>query len=286
MAHGDRHPMIEAHETQAVIMLSGKAEAGVIVLCDHASATLPERYGTLGLPPSQLLRHIAYDIGAEGVTRALATRLNAPALLTRVSRLLIDPNRGLDDPTLIMRISDGAVIPGNRHLDATERDDRVSRYYTPYHSAIATLIDQCLAHGVPPILVSIHSFTPIWKGAQRPWHVGILWDKDPRLAQALLSAFASDPTLVVGDNEPYSGVLKGDTLWQHGSQRGLAHAIIEVRQDLISTPQGQLEWADRIALILERLLGDETQRTHLNAVIHYGSHTDQPFRTTPERASP
>jgi predicted N-formylglutamate amidohydrolase len=261
-------------QSDAVTVVGGNASCGVVVLCDHASNALPPEYGTLGLNAGELVRHIAYDIGAEGVTRGMARRLGAPAVLSRYSRLLIDPNRGDDDPTLIMRISDGAVVAGNRKLDDGERERRIARVYRPYHAAIRGVIDQCMAAGPPPILVSIHSFTPLWKAVPRPWHVGILWDKDPRLAVPLLDALGANRMLVVGDNEPYSGVLKGDTLWQHGSQRGLAHAIIEVRQDLIATEAGQDDWAGQLSDIVTAILADPERAASIQCVTHYGSHTD------------
>ena len=207
-----------------------------------------------GLPAAQLERHIAYDIGVAPIVRALAAELDAPAVMTRYSRLLIDPNRGRDDPTLIMRLSDGAVIPGNRKLDAAERDKRLQRFYEPYHRAIDDVIDQCLATGVAPALLSIHSFTESWKQFTRPWHVGVLWDGDARLAKPLLEAFYAEGDLIVGDNEPYAGQLEGDCLWQHGAQRGLANAIVEVRQDLIRDAAGQAAWSERLCRIVEKIL--------------------------------
>jgi len=150
----------------AVDVISGRASAPpVIILCDHASNALPAGYGTLGLPEAELDRHIGYDIGAAGVARGLAALLGTAAVLSRWSRLLIDLNRGLDDPTLIMRLSDGAVIPGNRHVDIAERERRIDACWRPYHAAVAGLIDAELVQGRTPILVSIHSFTNIWRGA-------------------------------------------------------------------------------------------------------------------------
>jgi predicted N-formylglutamate amidohydrolase len=257
-----------------VEIIGGPARVGVLVVCDHASNRLPTGYATLGLDPAQLGRHIAHDIGAAGVTRGLAARLGAPAVLSRFSRLLIDPNRGLDDPTLIMRVSDGAVIPGNRHLDVAERQRRIDTYYAPYHGAVSGVIDTMFAAGYPPVLVSIHSFTPVWRGVPRPWHCGVLWDKDPRLAVPLIEAMRGDPELMVGDNQPYSGVLLGDTMWQHGTRRGLAHAIIEVRQDLIAEPSGQSDWADRIAAWVDGVIDGGDLADPSRRVAFYGSWTD------------
>jgi predicted N-formylglutamate amidohydrolase len=247
-------------ETANFTRIAGNQEAGLILLCDHARNALPLEYGSLGLPATEFERHIAYDIGAEGVTTRLAQRLGATALMTCYSRLLIDPNRGLDDPTLIMQLSDGAVIPGNRDIDCTERQRRIDRYYLPYHTAITAEIDALISMGVRPILVSIHSFTPFWKAFARPWHAGILWDRDGRLPHLLLEGLLRDTALVVGDNEPYHGALEGDTLNTHCTRRGLAHALVEIRQDLIASQSGVDEWAERLALILEPVMKDPVLR--------------------------
>ena len=158
----------------AYTMLELQSETqSLFLLCDHASNALPPEYGSLGLPQIEFERHIAYDIGAAGLTRRLAERLSAPAILSGASRLLIDPNRGLDDPTLIMRLSDGRVIPANRIVEDAERVRRIERFYVPYHSAILERLDAAMHAGTTPILLSIHSFTPVWKGAVRPWHAGV-----------------------------------------------------------------------------------------------------------------
>jgi predicted N-formylglutamate amidohydrolase len=258
-------PGVAAEEADSYCVLAGRADAGLIVLCDHAGNTLPPQYGRLGLPPEQLGRHIAYDIGAAPITAELAAALGVPAVMTRYSRLLIDPNRGADDPTLIMRLSDGAVVPGNRRLDASERAKRLDLYYRPYHAAITRVIDQCLASGVVPALLSIHSFTESWKTTPRPWHVGILWDQDARLAKPLLDSFYGEGDLIVGDNEPYSGQLEGDCLWQHGTRRGLANAIIEIRQDLIRDAFGQAAWARRLQRIVAKILRDSLAKPAFNS---------------------
>lgn len=243
--------IVAAESAEAFEVVAGRPAVGVVLLCDHAGNAFPEGYGTLGLPAAELERHIAYDIGAAGVTRELARLLGAPAVLSRFSRLLIDINRGIDDPTLVMRLSDGAVVEGNRHVDAAEIAHRVEHYYRPYHDTVSAVIDACIAAGRPPVLVSMHSFTHAWKGTPRPWHVGILWDtQDARVARPMIEAFRAGGDLVVGDNEPYRGHLEGDTLWRHGLRRGLAHVLIEVRQDLIGDQAGQIAWAERIAATL------------------------------------
>ena len=252
--------------------IEGDASLGLLILCDHAENALPEAYGTLGLRPEDLNRHIAYDLGAAGVAEHLAKALGAPALLAGFSRLLIDPNRGLDDPTLIMQISDGLIVPGNVGLTEAEVAARIERYYMPYHRAVERAVEAGLAAGKPPILVSMHSFTQAWKGVPRPWAVGVLWDKDPRLALPLLDGLRKLPGIEVGDNVPYSGQLKGDTLYRHGTARGLAHALVEVRQDLILGPEGQAEWAMRLAEVLRKVL---SAGAPLHAIELHGSLTDR-----------
>lgn len=259
-----------ANAFQAVEIISGNLHTGLIILCDHASNALPPEYGSLGLPQTQLERHIGYDIGAAGVTRALAARLGAPAVLSCFSRLLIDPNRGEDDPTLVMRLSDGAVVPGNRHADAAEVERRIALYHRPYHRAIERQIDAALAAGVVPALFSVHSFTPVWRGVPRPWHVALLWDLDPRFARPMIDALAAPGDLIVGDNEPYDGALRNDCLYRHGTARGLPHALIEIRQDLIADEAGQLAWADRLADLMPALLA----RPDMREARIFGSRTD------------
>ena len=237
------------------VVVPGDLSKGVILLCDHARNTLPPAYGDLGLPASEFTRHIAFDIGVEAITLGLAERLGLPALLTRYSRLLIDPNRGLEDPTLIMKISDGAIVAGNAHISDEERQLRIERYYNPYHDAITQMIAQVFDAGTVPALLSIHSFTAHWKGVARPWHAGVLWDySDRRMSDPLIAGLRCDRSLGVGDNEPYSGGLPGDTMDRHGTKRGLAHALLEIRQDLIAHQRGIDEWTDRLADILPEIV--------------------------------
>jgi len=238
-------------------IVAGRAGAGLVIIGDHASNRVPEELGDLGLPASEFRRHIAWDIGVEALARALAARLDVPAVLSRFSRLVIDPNRGDDDPTLVMRLSDGAVIPGNARIDAAERDRRIEAYWRPYDRAIRETIDAGFAAGRAPVIFSLHSYTPVWRGWPRPWHCGVLWDRDPRLPDLLIEQLRADPALVVGDNEPYDGALVGDTLYRHGTRRGLAHAILEVRQDLIADAEGGAAWVERLAPILETVMRRE-----------------------------
>lgn len=240
-------------EWPAVEHIAGREDAGVLFLCDHASAALPAAYGTLGLPAAQLTRHIAYDIGAAALTRRLAARFEAPALLSTFSRLLIDPNRGADDPTLVMRLSDGALVPGNARIDEAEVERRLRLYWRPYRAAIRRQIDAMSATGPLPIVLSVHSFTPCWKDVPRPWEIGILWDSDARLAVPLIEALAAEG-FVVGDNEPYDGALRGDTLDEEVTRRGIAGLLIEARQDLIADDPSAVALADRIAPVLANVV--------------------------------
>jgi predicted N-formylglutamate amidohydrolase len=259
-----------AAEFPASETIAGTADAGIVILCDHASNAIPAEYGQLGMAPFQLGRHIAYDIGAAGVTRGLAAALGVPAVLSTFSRLLIDPNRGRDDPTMVMRLSDRAIVPGNALIGEDEIARRVDRYYDPYHAAITTQIDACIAAGKAPVLFSIHSFTPVWHDVPRRWQVGVLWDRDPRFAVPLIEALETEGDLEVGDNEPYRGSLKGDCLHRHGTGRGLAHALIEIRQDLIADDDGVASWVERLARLVPPLMA----RHGLHDIVHYGSHSD------------
>lgn len=251
--------------------IDGDWSRGLLILCDHAENRIPSPYGTLGLTPEDLSRHIAYDIGAAGVAEQLAQALGVPALLTRFSRLVIDPNRGLDDPTLVMQLSDGRIVPGNAGIEPREIEARINRYYVPYHHAIDVAIDTAIAAGKPPALLAIHSFTQAWKSVPRPWHAAVLWDKDPRLACPLLDGLRAVPGSIVGDNVPYSGELKGDTLYRHGTLRGLAHALVEIRQDLIRSPEGQAEWAERLAEVMRKVIAGAELPPRLHAIEHYGA---------------
>jgi len=243
--------------------VAGRLDAGALVICDHASNALPPDYGSLGLEREALARHVAYDIGAAELTRALAARLEAPAVLSTFSRLLIDPNRGADDPTLVMRYSDGAIVPGNARIDAAEIERRKKRFWAPYRDKVAAALEAMAATGEPPALVSIHSFTPVWRGIPRRLKIGVLWDQDDRVPKPLLEALAAEPDLgrqAIGDNEPYDGALAGDTIDALATARGLANALIEIRQDLIAERLGALAWADRLARLLRPILADRANR--------------------------
>jgi predicted N-formylglutamate amidohydrolase len=231
------------------------SQSRLIFVCDHASNLLPGAIGDLGLAAALFQTHIAYDIGAAQVTRRLAAAHGAPGVLARWSRLLIDLNRGADDPTIVMKLSDGSIIPGNRDAGPAEVASRVALFHAPYHDAIETEIAHMRARAIVPVLISIHSFTPEMKGRRRPWEIGILWDRDDRLAKPLLGRFAQ-AGFVTGDNEPYSGELENDCMYRHGTMHGLAHVLIEIRQDLIATEAAAEAFAARIGPVIDAALSD------------------------------
>jgi len=250
-------------------LVAGAPDQRLILFCDHASNALPPAYGDLGLTGEQLARHIAYDIGAAHVTRRLAALTGAGAALAGFSRLLIDPNRGEDDPTLVMRMSDGAAIPGNARANADEIAFRTERFWRPYRRACAGLVDAALAANQVPVLLGVHSFTPTFKGRARPWPCGVLWDRDPRVAAPLIAALRAEG-LLVGDNEPYDGALKNDSMYELSTARGVPGALIEIRQDELATPAGCEAWALRLARLLPSVLaGAETAR-----IAFFGSRTE------------
>ncbi len=228
-------------------------DAPWLVTCDHASNRVPAEVGggSLGLAPEDMARHIAWDPGAAGVSLALAEALGAPAILGNFSRLVIDPNRGEDDPTLIMQLYDGTIVPANRHLDAAERERRLEAYYRPYHRAVERLA----ARRDDTVFVAIHSYTRQLRGRDpRPWHVGVLYGKDARFALPLLERLRAEPDLCVGENEPYGGHLDGDSVDRHAIGPGRLNVLIEIRNDLIVTEDQQRAWGARLAPILEEVL--------------------------------
>lgn len=247
--------LLAADEPPPFELIEGDGAAGLILVCDHASPRIPAALGALGVPAVYRDAHIAWDIGAGAVTRRLRQRFNADAVLANYSRLVIDLNRGLGDFTGIPPISDGVLIPGNLSLTAAERQARVQALHAPYHAAIEALIARRTAGAAAPVFVGIHSFTPRIHSAERPWHVGVLWDSDPRLAVPLLAALRAQGDVVVGDNEPYSGRHTADySIDRHAEARGLAHAGIELRQDLVADAAGQARFAELLGDALEQVL--------------------------------
>ena len=236
-------------------LFNPQGKSRMVFVCDHASNFIPPELSGLGLQPRLLETHIAFDIGAAAVTRAMAQAFDAPAVLGTHSRLLIDLNRGEDDPTLVMKLSDGAIIPGNAPVGRPELAARIERYYRPYHAAVAAVVADAKGRGAHPVVISIHSFTPEWKGKARPWQIGVLWShRDRRLSDSLLAVLNKEPDLVVGDNQPYSGELEGDCMDQHALAHGLPHVLIEIRQDLIASQSSAEKWASRLVGLLEQAI--------------------------------
>jgi len=258
-------PVALARPGEAFAVLAAGGDIPALLVCDHATAWLPEDCDGLGVEPTALHRHVALDIGAAALTRGLCERLGLCGVFSCFSRLLIDPNRPPDDPTLIPEVTDDVVVPGNRGLDAAEIERRFARFYRPYHAAIAREIERFQAAGVAPAIISIHSFTPVMRGRARPWQVGVLWNRDDRLARPILERLRAPGDLKVGDNEPYSGRIAGYCLDHHGGARGLPHVAFEVRQDLIDTWRGVSSWVDRLSAVLADVLADRS----LFVVRHY-----------------
>ena len=255
----ERH--IDTMNDYAFEILGQERPSRWLVTCDHASNIVPEAIAGqgLGIAKSDMERHIAYDLGAAGLARALAAELDAPAILTRFSRLVIDPNRGEDDPTLVMQLYDGTVIPGNRNASDAEVERRLALLYRPYHQALAALA----ARQADTAILAIHSFTPCLRGrAPRPWQVGVLYSHlDPRLSRALIARLSADGSLCIGDNQPYAGHLPGDAIDRHALRHGRHNTLVELRNDLIATDQSQKSWAALLAPALKGALAQAETRS-------------------------
>jgi len=240
--------------SNAVRVTNRAGRSPFVILCDHASNHLPAGYGTLGLDASEMLRHIAWDPGALPVSRRMAEGLDATLVESCVSRLAIDCNRPLAAHDLIPEISETTAIPGNAALTASQREARIALSWRPFHEAIDEVVAERLREGRETRLVSVHSFTPVYKGVSRPWHIGIIHDEDSRLAAPLIAALQGLDGITVGVNEPYSPADRVYfTLEHHGRSRGLPCAMIEIRNDEISAQTGQRNWADLLTGIFEGL---------------------------------
>jgi len=253
--HSDR--LLHPEDPPPFELVNEDGKAPLILFSDHAGRALPRRLDALGLAPDAFQRHIAWDIGIAELGRDLSTRLDAPLLLAGYSRLVIDCNRHLNDPTSIPQISDGIEVPGNRRLTPDDRRQRVTEIFEPYHAALSGLIDKRLSGDRAPVILSLHSFTPVMNGFQRPWQIGILWNEDGRLPVPLMRRFAAEPGVTVGDNEPYSGRDgHGYSMKVHAEAMGLAHALIEIRQDLIADAKGAANWAQVLYRVCTDVLAD------------------------------
>ncbi len=247
----DPENLLAPDEPPACVTLGQPNTSPFLLVCDHAGNRIPRGLGTLGVSDGERQRHIAWDIGAAGVVTMMAERLGAFAILQTYSRLVIDCNRSPTVDTSIVTISEDTEIPGNQNLSAADREQRVAEILRPYHDRIAAELDRRQAAQIPTVIVAMHSFTPVYRGVSRPWHVGLLYNRDARLATPLMALLRQEGGLVVGDNEPYAVSDESDyTIPVHGERRGLPHGEIEIRQDLISDEVGQSVWAERIARLL------------------------------------
>ena len=243
--------LLEPDEMPAFTLLNVDGTAPLLVACDHASNKIPRKLHGLGIDPELYERHIAYDIGTRQVGKMLMEMFDAPLLLSNYSRLVVDLNRHHDDPTMIAEISDKHVIPGNQNLSNLEREQRIRFVFDPYHTAYAEMVDTMKRRFARPLILSVHSFTERFQGFDRPWHFGVLWDKDKQLALSLIDnlkkiAARHDPPLLIGDNEPYDArVPMGYSQIVQASQKSVEMALIEIRQDLVTDEAGQT-WAAQI----------------------------------------
>ena len=243
--------LLDPDEPSPVIVENEAGSSVFFLTCDHAGRAIPRRLGRLGLPEGELRRHIAWDIGIGEVGQELSPLLDAALLLQTYSRLVIDCNRDPNVPSSIPEISETTEIPGNRSLTEAERATRFDAIFRPYHETLATALDRRAGEGRASVLVALHSFTPVFKGVWRPWHVAVLFNRDSRVAHPLAELLRAEGELIVGENEPYRVTdLTDYTVPVHGEQRGLPHVEIEIRQDLITEPAGQTAWAERLARLL------------------------------------
>ena len=233
-----------------------KGRSPFFITCEHGGRRLPRRLGQLGLPEDELLRHIAWDIGAGAVSLRVGAALDAFTIHQTYSRLVIDCNRDPAVETSIVTVSESTEIPGNLNLSEAERAARAEEILWPYHRRIGRALDERKAAGQPTVLIAMHSFTPVFKGVARPWHVGVLYNRDPRFALIMKALFEAEGDLVVGDNEPYAvGDASDYTVPVHGERRGLPHVEFEIRQDLIAEAAGQQAWAARLTGVLREAVG-------------------------------
>jgi len=257
-------PLLGDNEPAAVEIAACAAPAyPLLLVCDHASNRVPECLANLGVGKDVLDQHVGWDIGAAEVTRRLAEKLNVPSVYANYSRLVVDCNRPLSHSHAFPEHSDGIYIPANENIGEAEKLRRIEGIFNPYHSAVAEQLARF--EGAAPAVVAIHSFTPFMDGYDRPWHCGILWDKDGRLAEPMIETLRSLQAYVIGDNEPYSGRHPEDfTLDHHAEANGLPHVAIELRQDLIEHDQGAEQWAGILAATLKPLLADDSLYTRFS----------------------
>ena len=256
MSQVPHNSLLGPQDPPPVEVVRPEASSPFFLTCEHAGRQVPRALGTLGVSPTDLGRHITYDIGAEEVARGLSERLDATLVLQRYSRLVVDCNRWPSADDFIITLSEDTPIPGNQDVDELQAAAWANEIFHPYHNTIRDRLDARGAAGRLVALVSVHSCTPVYLNVWRPWHVGVLYERDARLASILLELLAGETELEVGDNEPYFMTDEKDyAVPVHGERRGIVHVELEIRQDLISHEAGQIEWADRLADALREALG-------------------------------
>jgi predicted N-formylglutamate amidohydrolase len=261
----EREGRLAESESAFELMSCARPAFPILLVCDHASNHIPAYLDCLGISADLLNTHIGWDIGSADVTRSLAERLKLPAVLCGSSRLVVDCNRDLSDLTAFPKQSAGEPVPGNVSLNDVGRERRAAEIYWPYHHEIDRQIAELEKNSPAPAIISIHSFTPDFAGEIRPWHIGVLWDKDDRIARPFMDKLSTRDGILVGDNEPYSGRHLADfTIDHHAEANGLPHLAIEIRQDLIATPEGVAHWAALIADVLEEIIGGRKLYSRLN----------------------
>ena len=247
---------LDINDPAPVMLLNELSTRPLLLIVDHAGNAVPRSMNGLGLGEEELTRHIAWDPGAAVIAKGLAEKLRCTCVLAQYSRLIVDPNRPLGDPAAIPIISDGTKIPANRSLSGEEYLRRARLFFFPYHQAIDEEIARLRRIGPGPLILAVHSFTPNYRGEDRPWQIGVMSASDRRLAERLLYGLRTDDSLVVGDNEPYSGVELGYTLRHHGGAQGLANAQIEIRQDLLTQRKDTIGWVEKLDSIISPLVDD------------------------------
>jgi predicted N-formylglutamate amidohydrolase len=253
----DRYPLIGPGDPPPFISYNDHGKSPVLLVADHASPFFPAAMNQLGLADWVLERHVAWDIGSDQLAQFLADELDAQAVLAGFSRLIVDPNRKLEDPSAFVEISDGIAIPGNIGLDDEQKALRVQSFFKPYHDQITSSLNRFSENGIVPAMIAVHTCSPVFDRVVRPWHIGIMWDKDPRIPVPLIRRFDRMDGICIGDNEPYSGRHPHDfTIDYHAEPAGLPHVGIEVRQDLVKDAEGARKWAGILAEALGEILSD------------------------------
>ena len=254
-------PLLGPNDCPPFDVQNADGTSEILLVSDHNGTAVPEALEGLGVPPVEMRRHVAYDIGIAAVAEFLSARFNAPLVTANYSRLVIDCNRTPGTPASIPAVSHGTEVPANRNLTAAERKARETELFDPYHEAIENLVYRMIRAGRGPVLVALHSFTPVMEGVFRPWDIGLLYKDDERLARPVIERLSADGRICVGDNKPYSGHLPGDSMDRHALSRGLPGVLVEFRNDLVTSGSDQAKWARFFAPLLQRAVTSATRKT-------------------------